>query len=1158
MVECGICLEHYQEGDLELHREMCVVRLMFRCSLCDEDYVSKEGLWNHLDLHEIADEGKELHYQEIKAKHKLHQCVLCNDQRAYSESPYWKHVHDVHDGFFLRCFDCGVNFRSESLKNDHALSHCKARDKTVTADYNALEEEQVPIEVENMTSDADNLKLSRGEQSSNANEELHNRLSEHSRVNLNTDNDADKESESDKDLQSDIACDICGMTFLTKHLRLCHKRAKYACMLAMQQKCPYCRRVFKIKEYQAHFPLCPMKTKTSANLARYMTIGHRRKGVLLDEKECQNQVTDIMEKTINSAEKTTTRSGHEILVASLDSSSTPNVVEGTEVENTPSRSSEALSVIKCVHCDRECDSESILHNHMLQSHLPTKCKICGIISEGVGRARYHKRMQHTKRNYECAKCSRKFLYLHLLKRHSKGCHAVQDDFSSQKSSGELILKDPPRSDQKMVVENSSNETSSIKCSHCGIGESSADTLARHILIHHEPVACDLCGITWPSLSQAQHHKKTKHKESKQKCPHCSMQFCRRDKIEKHVTKCTSTKTPCEFCGKLFKDVKAVKQHWSNFCRPYARSKKEKQAKTKTSLCDESDSCSVGEKISPPIVENGLSKTKCYYCNEELSSPGYLIHHLQIVHELTKCDICGITILGISEIKNHKMKCHTEPKYKCPICGKKIQSKIEYTKHCFVCKHKLYPRNLSGNTLEQFSSPKDHNNGDQSSVENFKTAQDQKQAPNNGLQMEITSEDTTISARDDQGQSTVNPSSKVDVSHSRLNEHSLDNLYEDHFMDVEENEKMPYSCKICSITMSTYYQFYYHKLTKHSKERFQCPYCTMKFHIRYRFQNHVASCPRLRYSCELCGQKFNGVSRVEDHKKRDHHGDRPMRNANMEGANCTEEQKQRSVEKIDEMTICIICRSTFASTDDLMKHKLTCPKHAKEHDDSQFEAEEISLLRDVKQAGTNSTIVPHGATIELKLDIKVEDTMLQEQKYQVPNNDPGRAFATTLFHIQHPQGGKSKEVGAEDAEGLNNGIKVKEEFLEDEDIILTEHQTASESSECHEIPSDRNESLVRHEAAVKIYWCSICGLSFGNANKKSYHTIACHSEPRYKCSVCRKMFHFANFLRRHEKSCSELRCNKCGIKFHKRCLLHKHNIEKHLDDGNPKDVEASGE
>ncbi|XP_065088632.1 zinc finger protein 90-like isoform X3 [Ochlerotatus camptorhynchus] len=559
---------------------------------------------------------------------------------------------------------------------------------------------------------------------------------------------------------------------------------------------------------------------------------------------------------------------------------------------------------------------------MIEKTRPLACEICGIKFSSKGLLLRHKFMKHTKPRYECVNCAKKFYCIRLYKRHSTVCDSVQSDLPSNKSSDELILKDS--GDLKVTEENRSNEAPCAKCSHCGIEESSAVALARHILIHHESVACDFCGITWPSLSQAQHHRKTMHKESKLKCPHCSKRFPRRTSLQCHVSQCEKGKFPCEFCGKMFKNVFAVNKHRRAVCREFKRSKKQTQQKTET----------------PPQVESA----KCYYCNEEFSSPGRLSHHLKIVHELTKCDICGITILGISATKNHKIKCHFEPKYECPTCGKKFHRKIQYDAHCFECEDKKYACKLCGHMLKKFYSLKEHNrrrHPDESSLENFKIVQVQKQE-------------------------TEKPSQPLAGNPSN----------------------QPYLCNICGITFSKNRQINYHMLAKHTEAKFQCPHCLRKFRIKGTCQDHTSSCADLKHSCELCGQKFHLLSGVESHKKQDHSGDSALRNANIEGATVTEERKQYSVEKI------------AATHTDVM-------------------------------------IVPQGENIDLELNIKVEETMLQEQEYHA---DPGRTFATTL----HPHDGISKE------------IKVKEEYLEDEDEILTEHQTSTESSECRGIPSDRNE------------------------------------------------------------------------------------------------------
>lgn len=53
-IECDSCLGRIQEDELLQHQETCTTLLAFRCAVCLQDYMSKEGLWKHLDLHEVG------------------------------------------------------------------------------------------------------------------------------------------------------------------------------------------------------------------------------------------------------------------------------------------------------------------------------------------------------------------------------------------------------------------------------------------------------------------------------------------------------------------------------------------------------------------------------------------------------------------------------------------------------------------------------------------------------------------------------------------------------------------------------------------------------------------------------------------------------------------------------------------------------------------------------------------------------------------------------------------------------------------------------------------------------------------------------------------------------------------------------------------------
>lgn len=53
---------------------------------------------------------------------------------------------------------------------------------------------------------------------------------------------------------------------------------------------------------------------------------------------------------------------------------------------------------------------------------------------------------------------------------------------------------------------------------------------------------------------------------------------------------------------------------------------------------------------------------------------------------------------------------------------------------------------------------------------------------------------------------------------------------------------------------------------------------------------------------------------------------------------------------------------------------------------------------VKKFQNNCMIVPQTATNEIKMEIQVEDTRLQEQEYHVPNDDQDQPYTTTSAYV----------------------------------------------------------------------------------------------------------------------------------------------------------------
>lgn len=927
MVKCEICFEECQEGDLEIHREMCVIHFLFRCSLCCNDFLSKEAIWNHLDQHKIVDESKESHYQEIKANHKLHRCTLCNDGHAYLEGPYRKHIEDVHNGFFLKCSDCGEQFRSERLKNDHLLSHCQFRDQSVASNINATEEEH--------------------------------RLS-------------DSYSTNGKAVSDQFACDTCGKIFLSNRLFVRHKRS--------------CE-----KEILSEFRLAD----------------------------------------INGADE-------------MDNSS----------------SSELLGT-KCSYCGKECSNDRNLSNHYLNFHKPTECNLCGTITNGVLDARHHKNTKHANPRYECVKCSEKFHRITDFNRHFELCDFVKSDIPSCKDSGQRTEKG---SDPKVMTVNSSSETISYRCSHCGMEESNSEALIQHNLNHHDPVACDFCGITLPSLSEAQIHVQTKHKESQFKCPHCTTQFASTARLQQHITYCVTHTVPCDFCGRMYKSYAAANKHATYRCSANERNKNHRQKNAERVQEDDTDSSTAIDITSTPIVQRGLLETKCYYCEEELPSPGYLRRHMKIRHKLTKCDICGISVFGLTSARYHKVKYHTEIRYDCSTCGEKFSRKREYRNHCVVCKKKVNSCKPCRRTFKQWNLLKQHNeqyHPEESSSETLQNVEDRLPVQSNESEKEIAVEQPTGSPHDDRAQIKCNTSDSDSLIYLDDDEDhdfpmvSIPLLDSDNALSsqppVGVSPNQLYSCDTCGMALSSYHQLDNHKRTVHMNKTFQCAHCLKKFHFRNKLEEHELHCSSLTHVCTLCGKKFWRVDQLESHKKRAHRNSRPLQNSKEENQSNMEETQANSM---------------------------------------------------IAQQTNN-----------LKLDIKVENTLLQDAKNHVSNKEFGRFLPTT------PITSPKKEMN------------------------LSSYANSTKCSHCGQEESSADSLashvLFNHDPVA----CDLCGITMSNYNEAQRHLITEHKEAKFKCPLCSMRIGWKFRYEIHLSNCEKEQtpCDFCGKMFQNEPAVNKHRI-----------------
>lgn len=120
-------------------------------------------------------------------------------------------------------------------------------------------------------------------------------------------------------------------------------------------------------------------------------------------------------------------------------------------------------------------------------------------------------------------------------------------------------------------------------------------------------------------------------------------------------------------------------------------------------------------------------------------------------------------------------------------------------------------------------------------------------------------------------------------------------------------------------------------------KYQCIHCEKRFNDFTKLNQHGSVCVNRKYSCELCDQKFKTLHCRKDHMTRIHKVIKPLKHVHINDIPCNKEQSG---------TINEIGEDAFA----------------------------------------NSTNASQSENIDLEMDIKVEDTMIQEQEFQFANND----------------------------------------------------------------------------------------------------------------------------------------------------------------------------
>ncbi|XP_062705375.1 zinc finger protein 91-like [Aedes albopictus] len=555
-VQCEACLGRFPEDDLPQHRTECMVRLVLRCGICNADYLGKGGLWNHLDTHEVANESKDSYSTEERISHRLHTCSLCDDQRAFDESSYWEHIHEDHDGFYLKCSECGESFRSKKLRAYHTSNHCRPKKTPDVPDLLVKQEIislDLPMQVDRFDSPSDRSPADSDEQEETSQNDDHMQVDEEPLAEIPAKETVDtKCPHCAKDLLHEAAlklhvkdshkptkCDKCDRVFegrsrMSYHKAKIHREPKFFC--------PHCPKTFHLlSTYQPHLDAhfraesypCDICEKQCKDL-RYLGQHYRR-------HHYPNEHFQKIYAALKARDQGDRKAMDVFKEASVRVKEEVESESGTEMDHQ----SEKWTGDCCPICEERFDERERILEHVEAVHKVVICILCGMTLDNADQLNDHK--------ISCASNQQEL---------TEG-----NPYPTVSDSQEQKLMDGPNTCTSHEVEEISKmiawRPTGTRCPHCDKDFKDSTILAGHIECCHEPIVCDVCGITSYGTTEARDHKTQLHGEKLFKCVHCPKKLQSKAFYVAHLTKhLKDRKLTCETCGHKFKTADSLITHFT--------------------------------------------------------------------------------------------------------------------------------------------------------------------------------------------------------------------------------------------------------------------------------------------------------------------------------------------------------------------------------------------------------------------------------------------------------------------------------------------------------------------------------------------------------------------------------------------------------------------